>query len=152
LQRVTCRNPVRLYNGWNAAKRNIETTMNHALPKIVLLVEDEPHILSLLSDYLASEGYQVLEADSAPKAFEILATKPQLDLLVTDFRLPGNVSGVMIAEPALKLRPDLKVIFISGYPIEIYESGSPIARSAPVLAKPFALDTLHSQIQTLLAS
>jgi len=152
LQRVICRNPVRLYNGWNAAKRNIETTMNHALPKIVLLVEDEPHILSLLSDYLASEGYQVLEADSAPKAFEILATKPQLDLLVTDFRLPGNVSGVMIAEPALKLRPDLKVIFISGYPIEIYESGSPIARSAPVLAKPFALDTLHSQIQALLAS
>jgi len=152
LQRVTCRNPVRLYNGWNAAKRNIETTMNHALPKIVLLVEDEPHILSLLSDYLASEGYQVLEADSAPKAFEILATKPQLDLLVTDFRLPGNVSGVMIAEPALKLRPNLKVIFISGYPIEIYESGSPIARSAPVLAKPFALDTLHSQIQALLAS
>jgi len=152
LQRVTCRNPVRLYNDWNAAKRNIETTMNHALPKIVLLVEDEPHILSLLSDYLASEGYQVLEADSAPKAFEILATKPQLDLLVTDFRLPGNVSGVMIAEPALKLRPDLKVIFISGYPIEIYESGSPIARSAPVLAKPFALDTLHSQIQALLAS
>lgn len=152
MQRVTCRNPVRLYNGWNAAKRNIEITMNHALPKIVLLVEDEPHILSLLSDYLASEGYQVLEADSAPKAFEILATKPQLDLLVTDFRLPGNVSGVMIAEPALKLRPDLKVIFISGYPIEIYESGSPIARSAPVLAKPFALDTLHSQIQALLAS
>ena len=152
MQRVTCRNPVRLYNGWNAAKRNIVTTMNHALPKFVLLVEDEPHILSLLSDYLASEGYQVLEADSAPKAFEILATKPQLDLLVTDFRLPGNVSGVMIAEPALKLRPDLKVIFISGYPIEIYESGSPIARSAPVLAKPFALDTLHSQIQALLAS
>lgn len=125
--------------------------MNHALPKIVLLVEDEPHILSLLSDYLASEGYQVLEADSAPKAFEILATKPQLDLLVTDFRLPGNVSGVMIAEPALKLRPELKVIFISGYPIEIYESGSPITRSAPVLAKPFALDTLHNQIQALLA-
>lgn len=126
--------------------------MNHALQKIVLLVEDEPHILSLLSDYLASEGYQVLEADSAPKTFEILATKPHLDLLVTDFRLPGNVSGVMIAEPALKLRPNLKVIFISGYPIEIFESGSPIARSAPVLSKPFALDTLRSQIQQLLAT
>jgi len=50
LQRVTCRNPVRLYNGWNAAKRNIETTMNHALPKIVPLVEDEPQILRLLED------------------------------------------------------------------------------------------------------
>jgi two-component system cell cycle response regulator CpdR len=84
--------------------------------KVVLLVEDEPHILALLSDYLAGEGYKVLEAAGAPQAFEILATKPQLDLLVTDFRLPGGVSGVMIAEPALKLRPDLKVIFISGYP------------------------------------
>ncbi|HAQ85306.1 MAG TPA: hypothetical protein DCR78_02540, partial [Pseudomonas sp.] len=98
--------------------------MSQAHKKVVLLVEDEPHILSLLSDYLAGEGYKVLEAADAPRAFEILATKPQLDLLVTDFRLPGGVSGVMIAEPALKLRPDLKIIFISGYPIEIQESGS----------------------------
>lgn len=119
-------------------------------PRTVLLVEDEPHILNLLSDYLAGEGYQVLEAADATQAFEVLATKPKLDLLVSDFRLPGGVSGVAIAEPALKLRPDLKVIFISGYPIEIYESGSPIARSAPVLAKPFSLDSLRSQIARLL--
>ncbi|WP_434457686.1 response regulator [Stutzerimonas urumqiensis] len=119
-------------------------------PRTVLLVEDEPHILNLLSDYLAGEGYQVLEAADATQAFEVLATKPKLDLLVSDFRLPGGVSGVAIAEPALKLRPDLKVIFISGYPIEIYESGSPIARSAPVLAKPFSLDSLRSQITRLL--
>lgn len=124
--------------------------MSQAPTKVVLLVEDEPHILSLLSDYLAGEGYKVLEAEDASRAFEILATKPQLDLLVTDYRLPGGISGVMIAEPALKLRPDLKVIFISGYPIEIQESGSPIARSAPILAKPFSLDTLRSQIQRLL--
>lgn len=125
--------------------------MSQTPTKVVLLVEDEPHILSLLSDYLAGEGYKVLEAEDSAQAFDILATKPQLDLLVTDFRLPGGVSGVMIAEPALKLRPDLKVIFISGYPIEIQESGSPIARSAPILAKPFSLDTLRSQIQRLLA-
>ncbi|NHC10979.1 response regulator [Stutzerimonas degradans] len=118
---------------------------------VVLLVEDEPHILFLLSEYLAGEGYQVLQADSAARAFEILATKPRLDLLISDYRLPDGVSGVMIAEPALKLRPDLKVIFISGYPIEIYESGSDLARSAPVLAKPFSLDSLRSQIQQLLA-
>ncbi|MBV2204094.1 MULTISPECIES: response regulator [Stutzerimonas stutzeri group] len=118
---------------------------------VVLLVEDEPHILFLLSEYLAGEGYQVLQADSAARAFEILATKPRLDLLISDYRLPDGVSGVMIAEPALKLRPDLKVIFISGYPIEIYESGSDLARAAPVLAKPFSLDSLRSQIQQLLA-
>ena len=68
---------------------------------VVLLVEDEPHILFLLSEYLAGEGYQVLQADSAARAFEILATKPRLDLLISDYRLPDGVSGVMIAEPAL---------------------------------------------------
>jgi two-component system cell cycle response regulator CpdR len=125
--------------------------MSPTFSKVVLLVEDEPHILRLLSDYLADEGYRVLEASDSTQAFEILATKPQLDLLVTDFRLPGGVSGVMIAEPALKLRPEMKVIFISGYPIEIHESGSPIARSAPIIAKPFSLDRLRTQIQQLLA-
>ncbi len=92
----------------------------------------------------------MLKARDATEAFDILATKPRLDLLVSDFRLPGEVSGVAIAEPALKLRPDLKVIFISGYPIEIYESGSPIARTAPVLAKPFSLDSLRTQIRRML--
>ena len=125
--------------------------MNTCETKVVLLVEDEPHILDLLADYLAGEGYRVLEADCAKRAFEILASKPHLDLLVTDFRLPGGVSGVAIAEPALKLRPEMKVIFISGYPIEIYETGSSVARSAPVLAKPFSLDSLRSQIQQVLA-
>lgn len=118
--------------------------------KVVLLVEDEPHILALLADYLEGEGYHVLAADGATPAFEILASKPQLDLLITDFRLRDGISGVMIAEPALKLRPDLKLIFISGYPIEIRETGSPIADAAPVLAKPFSLESLRSQIQKLL--
>nr|GFA06095.1 hypothetical protein [Tanacetum cinerariifolium] len=55
----------------------------------------------------------VLIAENGEQAFEILATKPHLDLMITDYRLPGGVSGVMIAEPAVKLRPELKVIFIS---------------------------------------
>jgi CheY-like chemotaxis protein len=125
--------------------------MSQAANKVVLLVEDEPHILSLLADYLAGEGYSVLQAAEATHAFEILATEPQLDLLVTDYRLPGGVSGVMIAEPALKLRPELKVIFISGYPIEIQESGSPIAQSATIIAKPFSLETLRKHIKQTLA-
>lgn len=49
------------------------------------------------------------------------------------------------------LRPELKVIFISGYPAEILDSGSPIALKAPILAKPFTMETLQSQIQRLLA-
>lgn len=118
---------------------------------VVLIVEDEPLIMMLLSDYLSGEGYRVLQAENGEQAFEILATRPHLDLMITDYRLPGGISGVMIAEPAVKLRPDLKVIFISGYPAEIVDSGSPITLKAPILAKPFTMETLHAQIEHLLA-
>ncbi|KVV08858.1 MULTISPECIES: response regulator [Pseudomonas] len=118
---------------------------------VVLIVEDDPSILMVLSDYLSGEGYRVLQAENGEQAFEILASKPHLDLMVTDFRLPGGISGVQIAEPAVKLRPDLKVVFISGYPQEIRETDSPITRKAPILAKPFDLDELQSIIKTLLA-
>jgi len=124
--------------------------MSEDAQDVVLVVEDEPAIRMILRDYLAGEGYHVLVAEDGEQAFKILASKPHLDLMVTDFRLPGGISGVDIAEPAVKLRPELKVIFISGYPAEILESGSPITRKAPILAKPFDLDTLHEQIQALL--
>ncbi|MFK3788778.1 MULTISPECIES: response regulator [Pseudomonas] len=125
--------------------------MSEDAQDVVLIVEDEPVILMLLADYLSGLGYRVLQAENGEQAFEILATKPNLDLMVTDYRLPGGITGVMIAEPAVKLRPDLKVIFISGYPNEILECDSPITRKAPILAKPFDLDSLHEQIQRLLA-
>ena len=92
----------------------------------------------------------MLQAENGEQAFEILASKPHLDLMVTDFRLPGGISGVQIAEPAVKLRPDLKVIFISGYPQEIRETDSPITRKAPILGKPFDLDKLKEIIQNQL--
>lgn len=125
--------------------------MSEDAQDVVLIVEDDASILMVLSAYLSGEGYRVLQAENGEEAFAILASKPNLDLMVTDYRLPGGISGVDIAEPAVKLRPDLKVIFISGYPAEIRESNSPIAQSAPILAKPFDLDALQEQIRKLLA-
>lgn len=125
--------------------------MSEDAQDVVLIVEDEPVILMLLADYLSGLGYRVLQAENGEQAFEILASKPHLDVMITDYRLPGGITGVMIAEPAVKLRPDLKVIFISGYPNEILECASPITHKAPILAKPFDLNRLQEQIQQLLA-
>ena len=125
--------------------------MRDVTPKVVLLVEDDPTIRLLLADYLESEHYRVIQADSAAQASEVLSGQPRLDLLISDYRLPGGVSGVKIAEPALKLRPDLKVIFISGYPAEIFETGTELCKTFPVLAKPFTPDTLRERIEGLLA-
>lgn len=124
--------------------------MSEDAQDVVLIVEDDPSILMVLSAYLSGEGYRVLQAENGEQAFEILASKPHLDLMVTDFRLPGGISGVQIAEPAVKLRPDLKVIFISGYPQEIRETDSSITRKAPIMGKPFDLDKLKEIIQNQL--
>jgi CheY-like chemotaxis protein len=125
--------------------------MSEDAQDVVLVVEDEPVILMVLTDYLSGQGYRVLQAENGEQAFEILATKPHLDMLITDYRLPGGISGVQIAEPAVKLRPDLKVIFISGYAKEIRETGSPITLKAPILEKPFDLDVLQDIMQDLLS-
>ncbi|WP_338507305.1 response regulator [Pseudomonas poae] len=125
--------------------------MSEDAQDVVLIVEDDESIMFVLGEYLAGLGYRVLKAVNGKEAFEILATKPHLDLMVTDYRLPGGISGVQIAEPALKVRPELKVIFISGYPQEILDCDSPITRNAPILAKLFDLDTLQEHIQRLLA-
>ena len=125
--------------------------MSEDAQDVVLIDEDDESIMFVLGEYLAGLGYRVLKAINGKEACEILATKPHLDLMVTHSRLPGGISGVQIAEPALKVRPELKVIFISGYPQEILDCNSPITRNAPILAKPFDLDTLQEHIQRLLA-
>ncbi|MCG6576069.1 response regulator [Pseudomonas sp. AF32] len=125
--------------------------MSEDAQDVVLIVEDDPSVMTVLSAYLSGEGYRVLEAENGEKAFEILASKPHLDMMITDFRLPGGISGVQIAEPAVRLRPDLKVIFISGYAAEIKETDSPITRTAPILGKPFKLDELQGIMRTMLS-
>jgi DNA-binding NtrC family response regulator len=125
--------------------------MSEDAQDVVLIVEDDPSILMVLSAYLSGEGYRVLQAENGEQAFEILASKPHLDMMITDFRLPGGISGVQIAEPAVKLRPELKVIFISGYAQEIRETDSPITRKAPILEKPFDLDRLQELMQDMLS-
>lgn len=125
--------------------------MSEDAQDVVLIVEDDPSILFVLGEYLGGVGYRVLKAENAEQAFEILSTKPHLDLMITDYRLPGGISGLQIAEPAIKLRPELKVIFISGFPQDILECNSPITRNTPILAKPFDLETLQEHIQRLLS-
>jgi len=78
--------------------------------------------------------------------------KPATTFVATFIGAPAmNLLTMSGAEPALLLRPELKVIFISGYPQEILDCNSPITRNAPILAKPFDLDTLQEHIQRLLA-
>ncbi len=82
--------------------------------EIVLVVEDESAVRAFAVEALRELGYQVLEADGAAKALEILAAQPSISLLFTDVVMP-DVNGKKLADEARRRRPDLKVLFTTGY-------------------------------------
>lgn len=101
-------------------------TVNHATQskpvgdhhRLILLVEDETEILKLIRIILARNGYRVLEAADAERALELAKRHlDQIELLLTDVVLPG-LSGVELSRKLREERPDLKVLFMSGYALE----------------------------------
>lgn len=82
----------------------------------ILLVEDDPAVLSVVEDVLVRAGFEVLVARSAPESLEIEKTfKNKIDLLLVDVRLPGT-TGPDLGARFQKLRPDMHVMLISGFP------------------------------------
>ena len=82
---------------------------------LLLVVEDEPMVRDLIVMELEDAGFSILEADNGDQAVAILAQNPDVQLLFTDIRLPGRLTGWDIAERARELRPDIPVIYATGY-------------------------------------
>jgi len=117
----------------------------------ILLVEDEAFVRSICRDYLQSKGYTVLEADGGANAIEICKSyKGPIHVLVTDVIMPG-LNGPDIARAFLDIRPDARIIFMSGYPDRILE-GSPLGPHTIFLQKPFNLASLTTKVRSVLRS
>lgn len=84
--------------------------------EIILVVEDNPAVLSLVERQLVELGYQVITATDGPSALAILLANPRIDLLFTDVVMPGGMSGTDLAREARHHRPDLRVLYSSGFP------------------------------------
>ena len=112
----------------------------------VLLVEDDPGVLSLARETLHYHGYHVLAADDAEAALRLVANHPgTIDLLLSDLMLP-RLSGNELALRLRRQRPGLRVVFISGYSADAFAS----ARDLPhvgFLAKPFTIDELMRTVR-----
>jgi PAS domain S-box-containing protein len=124
------------------------------LPKggeIVLVVEDDPFVLSYVVMRLESLGYQVIAAVDGNEALEKLRSGLRVDLLFTDVVMPGNINGWKLAELARKLRPGLPVVLTSGYALEtLIEQGS-IQAGLVVLTKPYRKADLAYRLREALA-
>ena len=80
----------------------------------VLVVDDEPEVRKLVAAMLVRNGHRVVSADTGENAIRLFKNNPDTDLLLTDVVAPG-MSGPMIADQIAGLKPDIKVLFMSGY-------------------------------------
>jgi PAS domain S-box-containing protein len=81
----------------------------------ILVVEDDARVRRVTTARLRSLGYEVIEADNGAAAFALLAAHPKIAMIFTDVVMPGGMNGDELAEAALAAKPDLKVLFTSGY-------------------------------------
>jgi CheY-like chemotaxis protein len=104
----------------------------------------------LIMEVLKENGYRILEAVDGPGALKILATDEQIDLLITDIGLPGGMNGRQVADAARETRPDLKVLFITGYAENAVVGNGHLEPGTAVLTKPFPIATLGNRVRDLL--
>jgi PAS domain S-box-containing protein len=119
--------------------------------RTVLLVEDDPRVRKVTVRRLKQLGYAPIESGDARAALDALARRAQVDLLFTDIVMPGGMSGFDLAREARKLRPDLKILFTSGYADQAATERGLLTENARWLAKPYRTDDLATALRELLA-
>ena len=113
----------------------------------ILLVEDDPTVLSLTQDLLTALGYEVTTATHAAEALEVLQSSAEVDLLFSDVVMPGGISGVGLARTARELRPGLAVLLSSGF---VGDNTAVLDIEFPLLDKPYETAALACRIRNLL--
>ena len=107
-------------------------------PETILLIEDDPVVLEMVSEILRQSGYMVLTAASAPQALKTWEKFGRLiDLLLTDVLIPCRSTGLELARKFQRSKPKLKIVFTSGFGPEIC-AGDPAMASGWFLPKPFS--------------
>ena len=114
----------------------------------VLVIEDEMLVRLLIVDVLDDLGYTSLEAHDGPSGLRILQSQQPIDLLITDIGLPG-LNGRQVADAARVSRPDLKVLFLTGYAENASTTNGILTAGMQMLTKPFAMDVLTRRIREM---
>jgi CheY-like chemotaxis protein len=114
-------------------------------------VDDEPAVRMLIVEVLDELGYHSIEADDGPSALKILRSEIQIDMLISDVGLPGGTNGRQLADAARVSRPNLKVLFITGYAENAVIGDGRLLPGMHVLTKPFAMDALARRIKHIIA-
>ncbi|WP_411384761.1 response regulator [Pseudomonas sp. MPB03] len=115
----------------------------------VLIVEDDPAVRVLVSAVLSELGYAFVEAADANGALPILQSSQRIDLLISDVGLPG-MNGRQLAEIGRQVRPDLRVLFITGYAEHAAVRGGFLDPGMQMITKPFTFDLLTAKVREMI--
>ena len=118
--------------------------------KTVLVVDDEPSVRMLVTEVLEELGYTAIEVADGVSGLKVLQSDVRIDLLITDVGLPGGINGRQLADAARQSRPELPVLFITGYAENAVLGSGRLESGMHVVAKPFAMQVLASRIEAVL--
>jgi CheY-like chemotaxis protein len=118
----------------------------------VLVIDDEPIVRMLIVETVEEAGFTVLEADDGPSGLKILQSDARIDLLITDVGLPGGMNGRQVADAARVTRPDLKVLFVTGYAENAAIANGYLEPNMAVVTKPFVMADLARKISEMIES
>jgi PAS domain S-box-containing protein len=122
----------------------------HGAGETVLVIEDEAIVRMLIVEVLEEAGYTALEAEDGPSGLEILGSGARIDLLITDVGLPNGMNGRQVADAARVSRPDLKVLFVTGFAANAAVSGGLLEPGMAVVTKPFVMTELANTITDMI--
>jgi CheY-like chemotaxis protein len=115
----------------------------------ILVVEDNDEVRAFSSLTLTDLGYEIIEAANADEAVEILNGPGRIDLLFTDVVLPGS-SGRVLSDLATQLRPDLRVLFTTGYSGNALVHHGRLDAGVHLITKPFTVEQLSARVRHIL--
>ncbi len=133
---------------------SISKKSNQSIPEgrgTILVVDDEPELLTLAVMHLRSLGYQTLEANNGVQALAILKTSTEIDLLFSDIVMPGGINGIQLAQHAVRLRPGIKILLTSGHAGNAVDLNSMVYIDAKLLPKPYTKRQLGQNLSSLLS-
>ncbi|WP_126173626.1 response regulator [Altericroceibacterium xinjiangense] len=141
------------YEGEGAARteRREVPVPERAQEETILVCEDDQDVRAYSVEILRELGYRVLEAHDGPSALHLLdGSEEQVDLLFTDIVLPSGMTGAVLADRARHVRPDLKVLFTTGYARNAIMRRNRLDPGVELIAKPFAYADLAARVRHLL--
>jgi two-component system cell cycle sensor histidine kinase/response regulator CckA len=116
----------------------------------ILIVDDEPSIISFVDQTMRLAGYQTYTAPNAKVALELCESKGVPDLLLTDFKMPG-MDGDALAARLRQREPDLKVLYLTGYADQLFSERGSLWRDEAFLEKPCTVNGLLEAVSMILS-